>query len=1066
MSEDSLPVSVKPQNQTKQGTEASTTGSSSSNVEAPKPKLVPLSQVSYERRSIATITDLVKGSNGSARGGSGGAPYWKTQGQGQGQGHRQVVTQVISIKPRNDSENLFDLKEYITKKDSVYVFFNSGGSSSSSSSSPVVGKGIIFSADMTVREIVGHVVETEGLDTSLRYVLGVPELRLFFAPDEKTTPMRRIKFVQACNMVGVPPMFEILACAPGESLAGADEGEVAQTLMAHVTTLRGIGDSYVLALAAFSDEVIDARKELTLLSRRVSEVPSIIPADEAAAVKYLEAELNMAYTGTEARIREQGAPQVTVRCRCSTAANVTVEVVLSKPPSTTVHKVIEDICAAAGGGASEGLTPVELVLKVRGMNEFLVPMRLDRSLFQLGDFDYVRRCVAHGEEVCVSLVPRAVLHATPQDARDITRCKTVSRLLSRNVWRKADHPGRTLPMSSLGPYFRVVVKTARKLTLPPESLGGNVSLSPGLDSDASDSECDSNSTSINSSGGTTTTTTNSSSSNNNSNADDVFNAYVVAEMFHGGRSVASAITPIREYNSLVAEWEASLDLPISGRRIPREARICFTVYRAEPGPAVVGTTPIAVSDKHVPLGWCAFLIMDYKGRLRTGEFRLRLWEGRANPIGTCMENTTSAFSPPVITISIPQKECLVVFEGDEAIEAVVAAAKAKGAEIEEEWSIPKLRTEDVALYKATLAADSLTDLSRAAAKTMWDYREMIRKTKPRAVAKVLRAVDWTIPEMAHAAHQLLAAWDLVPPTVALELLDARFADMQVRDYAVRCLWQMSDSETAEFLIQLIQVLRYEPYHNSPLARFLLFRALKNQPRLGHMFFWHLKSNMTVPEVSERYGILLEIYLNGCSLHRQEINSELDLLSRLEAVARTVKQTPTKEARMKVIADGLAAIPFPRPVTLPLDSRFVVNGFVVEKCKYFDSKKVPLLLIFRNADPYGDPIHVIFKVGDDLRQDILTLQVMRVMDTLWKASGMDFGMQLYKCVATGDSIGMLEAVLNAETTTNIAQSFGGVISENTITDWLKRNNPERKNKCTHIFITHLNSFITFTSQRME
>lgn len=35
----------------------------------------------------------------------------------------------------------------------------------------------------------------------------------------------------------------------------------------------------------------------------------------------------------------------------------------------------------------------------------------------------------------------------------------------------------------------------------------------------------------------------------------------------------------------------------------------------------------------------------------------------------------------------------------------------------------------------------------------------------------------------------------------------------------------------------------------------------------------------------------------------------------------------------------------------------------------------------NEDPLGEPIPVVFKAGDDLRQDIMTLQTIRVMDSV-------------------------------------------------------------------------------------
>lgn len=53
---------------------------------------------------------------------------------------------------------------------------------------------------------------------------------------------------------------------------------------------------------------------------------------------------------------------------------------------------------------------------------------------------------------------------------------------------------------------------------------------------------------------------------------------------------------------------------------------------------------------------------------------------------------------------------------------------------------------------------------------------------------------------------------------------------------------------------------------------------------------------------------------------------------------------------------------------------------IEQCKVMASKKKPLWLQFKRADPTTlskDHIGIIFKDGDDLRQDMLILQVSSI-----------------------------------------------------------------------------------------
>jgi hypothetical protein len=74
----------------------------------------------------------------------------------------------------------------------------------------------------------------------------------------------------------------------------------------------------------------------------------------------------------------------------------------------------------------------------------------------------------------------------------------------------------------------------------------------------------------------------------------------------------------------------------------------------------------------------------------------------------------------------------------------------------------------------------------------------------------------------------------------------------------------------------------------------------------------------------------------------------------------------------VLEEGLKRVEFPAKFQLPLDPRQEVKGLIIEKCKYMDSKKLPLWLVFDNAEKRGAPIRVIFKAGDDLRYIFLSL----------------------------------------------------------------------------------------------
>ncbi len=49
---------------------------------------------------------------------------------------------------------------------------------------------------------------------------------------------------------------------------------------------------------------------------------------------------------------------------------------------------------------------------------------------------------------------------------------------------------------------------------------------------------------------------------------------------------------------------------------------------------------------------------------------------------------------------------------------------------------------------------------------------------------------------------------------------------------------------------------------------------------------------------------------------------------------------------------------------------------------------------------------MFKYGDDIKQDHLVLQMFKVFDKLWCDAGLDFKMNIYRVLSTGDEIGFI------------------------------------------------------------
>ncbi len=238
-----------------------------------------------------------------------------------------------------------------------------------------------------------------------------------------------------------------------------------------------------------------------------------------------------------------------------------------------------------------------------------------------------------------------------------------------------------------------------------------------------------------------------------------------------------------------------------------------------------------------------------------------------------------------------------------------------------------------------------------------------------------------------------------------------------------------------YLLQLAQALKHECYLHSSLVEFLLERALNNQ-HIGHHLFWELRAEMNSPFAGLLFGLVLEAYLSAAPEHLKILEHQYTLvekckttrsaLSALEMVSRSYDQ-----AKIRFEKSSLAQFAGNHPFTnfvSPLNPSIRCHRIKLEQCRLMNSKMRPQMLAFQNVDlklayENVEDVVLMYKRGDDLRQDRLTLQLLKVMDLLWKDAGLDLRLNIYRVVSTDVGEGFIEVVQSAETLCRIQMTRG-------------------------------------------
>ena len=350
------------------------------------------------------------------------------------------------------------------------------------------------------------------------------------------------------------------------------------------------------------------------------------------------------------------------------------------------------------------------------------------------------------------------------------------------------------------------------------------------------------------------------------------------------------------------------------------------------------------------------------------------------------------------------------------------------------------------------------ELSAEEKDLVWKFRHHLTRDK-RALTKFVKSVAWQDQSEARQAVQILPKWTEIDVDDALELLGPTFDNPAVRAYAVDRLRDSDDEELLLYLLQLVQALKFEKVssdtndsnnRDSSLAGFLISRAIKNF-KLGNYLHWYLmvECDDRSPDQSKdhrrlfakvEFDFMSELTKQpGGPDRRKTLLRQGELITVLSKISKEIRfsreDRPRKMQRLKkYLADPKNELmSFDPPLPLPLDPNVSIVSCYPEESMVFKSSLYPLLVHFKTSD--GKKYPVIFKTGDDLRQDQLVIQIISLMDRLLQMENLDLKLSPYRILATSANAGVVQFIGSMSLAAASAKYRGSILA------YLKANNPD-------------------------
>ena len=263
------------------------------------------------------------------------------------------------------------------------------------------------------------------------------------------------------------------------------------------------------------------------------------------------------------------------------------------------------------------------------------------------------------------------------------------------------------------------------------------------------------------------------------------------------------------------------------------------------------------------------------------------------------------------------------------------------------------------------------------------------------------------------------------------------------------------------MLMLCQCLLYENFIVNPLSDFLIERSLQNPKLIGNYFILYNRVNMKNPFFEEKLSAYILQFLMLCgNKYLQECfdkilnNYYLELFtyasnkkqyskSKMGKGKKNTKENSLIEYYNKAFINN-------KKMKFLIDPSYVCYK-ITDSISISTSNFLQVLLSFKTGKNEDSPERkIILRLGNDLRQDVLAIQILKCMDKLWLDNNLDLKLitfmispsallsgyieyvnfiELYKIQNSSGIIGVLdkEAIIKfLRGTGNIKENDNGII----------------------------------------